>query len=135
VTAPAPRSATGRARNVTRGTALADHLESGSTLWQKFMGLMGRAVMAPSSGLWLPGSNGIHMFFMRFAIDCVFLSKPAADGRRVVGVRRGLRPWVGIVWYVRGANGVLELPVGTVAATGTQAGDVVLIEDARPPDR
>ena len=82
------------------------------------------------AGLRLPGGNGIHMMFMRFPIDCVFLSRPAGDdgSRTVVAVRRALPPWRGIVWYVRGADGTLELPVGAIDRTGTAIGDRVLLE-------
>jgi uncharacterized membrane protein (UPF0127 family) len=66
------------------------------------------------------------MMFMRFPIDAVFLGRAAPDGRRpVVSVHRGLRPWTGLVPLVRGAEGVLELPVGTIDASGTARGDVV----------
>jgi uncharacterized protein len=122
-----------RARNATRGTTLADELESAEGLWGRFMGLMGRASLAPDAGLWLPGTNGIHMMFMRFAIDAVFLARPdaASEGaRRVLSVHRGLRAWTGIVPLVRGADGVLELPVGTIDRSGTIVGDLVILEDA-----
>ena len=120
-----------RAVNLTRdGSPLADRLEAANSLWARFMGLMGRAGLADGAGLWLPGGNGIHMMFMRFPIDCVFLAKPAADGSRaVVAVRRALPPWRGIVWYVRGADGTLELPIGTIDRTGTTVGDHVRLED------
>jgi uncharacterized membrane protein (UPF0127 family) len=114
------------ARNVTRGTVLASALESGEGLWAKFMGLMGRPSLAEGAGLWLPDSNGIHMMFMRFPIDAVFVGRAGADGRRaVVSVHRGLRTWTGLVPLVRGAHGVLELPLGTIEATGTAVGDEV----------
>jgi len=90
------------------------------------MGLMGRRLLPPDHALWLPGDNGIHMFFMRFPIDVVFLAKPNVDGsRQVVSVHRGLRPWTGIIPLVRGASGVLELPVGAIDASSTQRGDLV----------
>jgi hypothetical protein len=54
----------------------------------------------------------------------VFLGRADATGlHRVVAVRPGLGPWSGVVWYVRGAHGVLELPPGTIAASGTAVGD------------
>jgi uncharacterized membrane protein (UPF0127 family) len=116
------------AHNLTRARPLADRLESADSLWARFMGLMGRPSLDSGQGLWLPGGNGIHMMFMRFAIDCVFLAKPDADGaRRVVAVRHALPRWRGIVWYVRGASGVIELPVGALKASGTIVGDVVRI--------
>ena len=111
-------------RNVERGSVLAEQLESANSLWAKFRGLMGRPSLADGSALWLPGSNGIHMMFMRFAIDAVFVGKPEADGsREVLAVRRALPPWRGIVWLVRGANGTLELPVGTIDRSQTAVGD------------
>jgi uncharacterized membrane protein (UPF0127 family) len=90
------------------------------------MGLMGRATLPAGDGLWLPGSNGIHMMFMRFPIDAVFVGKPDGTGlRRVVSVHRRLRPWTGVVWWVRGGHGVLELPAGTIDASGTEVGDQI----------
>ena len=116
------------ARNATRQQSLAEDVEVAGSVWARFKGLMLRPSLAAGRGLWLPGDNGIHMFFMRFAIDAVFLGKPdaSADGaRRVVAAKRGLRPWTGMVPLVAAANGVLELPAGTIDATGTEVGDVV----------
>ena len=121
------------AKNTSRGTTLADRLENGASFWAKFMGLMGRASLPSGHGLWLPGENGIHMLFMRFPIDVVFVSPPAdgASGvRRVISARRAVPPWRGVVWYVGGAKGVLELPVGTIEATGTAVGDEIAIDPA-----
>ena len=116
------------ARNRTRSSQLASDVEVAASLWAKFTGLMGRASLAPGAGLWLPDSNGIHMMFMRFPIDAVFLGRPDAEGARaVVAVYRELRAWTGLVPFVRGAHGVLELPVGAIDASGTQVGDLVEI--------
>ena len=116
------------ARNVTRGTVLADRVEVAASLWSKFMGLMGRRDLPVGDGLWLPASNGIHMFFMRIAIDAVFVGRAGRDGARpVLSVHRNLRPWRGMVPLVRGADGCLELPVGTIDASATVPGDVIRI--------
>ncbi len=119
------------ARNLTRSTVLATRLEIADGLWGRFKGLMGRASLGEGGGLWLPGTNGIHMMFMRFAIDAVFLGRPIVGeggAREVLSVRRGLRAWIGLVPLVRGAHGVLELPVGTIERTGTVVGDRVVLE-------
>lgn len=117
------------ARNVTRGTILAAELEIAASFWARFRGLMGRPALTGGRGLFLPG-NGIHMLCMRFPIDAVFVARPDRAGtRRVVAIRTGLRPWRGLVPYVQGAAGVLELPAGTVERTGTVVGDGVVIED------
>lgn len=124
-----------RARNLSRSTALAERLEVADGLWDKFMGLMGRPGLEPGAGLWLTGTNGIHMMFMRFAIDAIFLGKPdpgRQDARPVLSVHRGLRAWIGVVPLVRGANGVLELPIGTIERSGTAVGDLIALEPANP---
>jgi uncharacterized protein len=119
------------ARNLTRERVIATHVEIAGSLWRKFMGLMGRRTLAPGGGLWLPGSNGIHMMFMRFPIDAVFVGRADDEGlRRVVSVHRRLPPWSGVVPLVRGAHGVLELPAGTVDATGLDLGDQIGFEAA-----
>jgi uncharacterized membrane protein (UPF0127 family) len=136
-----PLVASGRrtlvARNLTRQTVLGTDIESGDGLWAKFMGLMGRPSLAPGAGLWLPDSNGIHMMFMRFPIDAIFVGKPdggsagpsGGDGARVVvSVHESLPVWRGLVPLVRGAHGVLELPTGTIASTGTTVGDWIALE-------
>ncbi len=116
------------ADNITRATTLAADLELGTSFWARFRGLMGRASLAPGAGLWLPGSPSIHMLFMRFPIDCVFLGREEPDGARpVVGLRRSLSPWTGVVWWVRGGQGVIELPVGAIEASGTEVGDRVAL--------
>jgi uncharacterized membrane protein (UPF0127 family) len=130
------------ARNASRGTLLAESLEDGSSFWAKFMGLMGRSRLPHSHGLWLPGENGIHMLFMRFPIDVIFVAPPEgsrgglpglgrkrAEGpRRVLELHRAVPPWRGVVWRVGGAKGVLELPVGAIDESGTQIGDEILVE-------
>jgi uncharacterized membrane protein (UPF0127 family) len=121
------------ARNVARGSVLASRLETATGLWARGMGLMGRAAIPADGGLWLGGTNGIHMMFMRFPIDAVFVGKSiAAEGgaRPVLSVHHRLRAWTGIVPLVRGADGVLELPVGAIERSGTVVGDRILMEPA-----
>jgi len=100
----------------------------------RLRGLIGRASLAPGEGLYFPGTNGIHMLFMRFAIDCVFVRPTqdtgGSDGRRadgteheVVAVRTNLRPWTGVVWFVRHARGAIELSAGSAAKAGINVGD------------
>ena len=129
-----PRLADGaraiEARNLTRGTVLGAPLEVAESFAGRFMGLMGRSTLASGAGLWLRPGSSIHMLFMRFPIDAVFLAKPGEDGgRRVVAVHPGLRPWIGVVWWARGADGCLELPAGTAAASGTSVGDVIRLDE------
>ena len=76
----------------------------------------------------LTPEKSVHMFFMHFPIDVVFLDRD----HKVVGVRHELRPWQ--VAGARGAHAVLELPAGTAAASGVKDGDVLVFEDALVPE-
>ena len=118
-------------RDETSGTLLATDAAQATGLWPRFRGLMLKSRLGPGEGLVIKPCGSIHMMFMRFPIDAVFLGRPdpAHGGARpVVSVHRGLRAWIGLVPLVRGAHGVLELPVGTIEVTGTVPGDHVLFE-------
>jgi len=65
------------------------------------------------------------MFFMRFAIDAVFVDR----GGRVVRIAEHIGPWRPAV-VARGAAEVIELPAGTASETRTQVGDELVFEPA-----
>lgn len=100
--------------------------------WRKrLVGLIGRQSLEQGMGLYFPGTNSIHMFFMRFPIDCIFVRPSAEDGsnvQEVVAVRPDLRPWTGIVWFVRHARGTIELAAGSAAQAGVKVGDRLRID-------
>jgi uncharacterized protein len=66
----------------------------------------------------------IQMFFMKFAIDVVFLDRANA----IVGIAHTLRPWR--VASSRRAFSALELPAGTAEQLGLKTGDVLEVVDA-----
>lgn len=82
------------------------------------VGLLGTGGLEPGEGLWIEGAPSIHMFFMRYPIDAVFVD----GGGRVTKVVPDLKPWR-VVWWARGAKDCLELPAGAAAAAGIQVGD------------
>lgn len=100
------------------GRVLAEPLEVPRSFIGRGVGLMLRRELRPGGGMWITPCNGIHMFFMRFAIDAVFVDRRL----RVVRVYAGLRPWR-IVPIVFRAHSVLELPAGTVADLGLERGE------------
>jgi uncharacterized membrane protein (UPF0127 family) len=110
------------------GRVVADHVEVADTLWSRFMGLMFRRELLPGHGLLIRPCNSIHMFFMRFALDVVFID---GDGR-VVRLLASIRPWR-VSSLVRGAKAAIELPAGTAGRAALASGTVVrLLETATP---
>ena len=82
-------------------------------------GLLGRDRLEPGEGLILYPCEAIHTFRMKFPIDVVFFDK----NRRVVKVVAEI-PANRVAFSLR-AEGVVELPAGTVKATGLQEGDIL----------
>ena len=111
-----------RITNTTRSTTLADKARRAGGFLARGRGLMFTSPLPEGGGLVLDPCNSIHMFFMRYPLDIIFVSK---DGR-VVFMYRGIKPWrMGRV--VRGAKIAIELPEGAIDRSGTQVGDRVEI--------
>ncbi len=102
------------------GRVLAGELERPRTFIGRGLGLMFRSPLPAGAGMLIEPCNGIHMLFMRFPIDALFLDRED----RVKRVYRRLPPWYGVVWLVWGAHKVVELPPGALDgldfATGEQ---------------
>ena len=84
---------------------------------RRMRGLLGRKTLDAGHGLLIRPAPAIHTWFMRFAIDAVFLDRELS----VLSVRRDLRPWRMAVQ--RGARSVLELPAGEAERRGIEPGD------------
>jgi uncharacterized membrane protein (UPF0127 family) len=112
-----------RAVHERSGKALAEELEVERSFIGRTAGLMFRPTLDPGQGMWINPCNGIHMMFMRFAIDAVFLDRK----ERVKKVYRNLPAWWGVVWFVWGAESVLELPPGSTAGIDLRPGDQILL--------
>jgi uncharacterized membrane protein (UPF0127 family) len=102
------------------GTVVCERVSLAVNPYTRMKGLLGRSALADDEGILLRPAGSIHMFFMRFAIDAIFLDRDLV----VVDVVRGLRPWK--VAARRGAKQVIELAEG--AAAGVHAGDRLLLE-------
>lgn len=113
-----------RAVHERSGKVLAEELEVPATMFGRGLGLMFRSTLEPGRGMWLIPCNGIHMMFMNFAIDAVFLDTK----ERVKKVYRRLPRWYGIVWLEWGAHSVLELPPGSTSEIDLQRGDQIVIQ-------
>jgi uncharacterized protein len=111
-------------KNVTRGTLLGDRIGRASDSATRREGLLKRTGLDAGEGLWIAPCEAVHCFFMKFTIDVLFLDKK----KRVVKLSPSLKPWR-VAMCLR-AHSVLELPEGTIAATGTAAGDELAFEAA-----
>ena len=105
------------------GSVVAEPLEIAGNVFTQGLGLMGRARLPENGGLLIPHCSGIHMMFMRFPIDAVFVDKKGV----VVRTYRRLLPWISMVPLVWGADKVAELPAGAIDRHGIKVGDQLLV--------
>ena len=106
------------------GTEVSSDVTVADSLWSRFVGLMGRRGLPDGQALCIRPCSSIHMFFMRFPIDAVFVD---ADGA-VVRVYGSIKPWRA-TWIVRGAKACLELPAGTAEKHRLEVGSLLELVD------
>jgi len=85
--------------------------------WLRLKGLMGKKAIGPQEGLLIRPCGQVHMLFMKFPLDIIFLSKELEVLRLL-----SLPPWR-ISPYVRGACCVIEVAAGTATAHQVKVGD------------
>jgi uncharacterized protein len=113
------------ARNASLNTVLADRVGVADTRATRAVGLLSRDGLEPGEALWIVPSRGVHTWGMRFAIDVLALDAAGT----VIDCVSNLKPWR-LRLPRRGTAGVLELPAGTLQASGTAVGHHVLLEMA-----
>ena len=104
------------------GTLVCARCVVADSAWTRSKGLLGRSSLEEDEGILLQPGGSIHMFFMRFPIDAVFLDREL----RVLRVAAGLKPWR--MASKRRAKAVLELPAGRCTQVGLSEGDRLLID-------
>lgn len=97
---------------------LIEDLEVARTFWSRGKGLLGRKNLPESRALWIPRCNSIHTYFMKFAIDCVFIDK----NLKVKAVYQDVRPGR-LIFPVWGASSVIEMASGMTSKLNINVGD------------
>jgi len=108
--------------NRDRGTVLAEAADVADTSAKRRTGLLKHSGLEPGEGLWIAPCESVHSFGMKFSIDVVYLDK----GKKVKKVRKEMVPRRLSACLT--AYSVLELPVGVIEASRTEAGDQLEFE-------
>ncbi len=111
-----------RIRNRTRNTELGGSIDIADTSAKRRVGLLKHTGLAPGEGLWIVPCESVHTFFMKFAIDLVYVDKKHV----VRKVCHAVKPWRMSVCL--SAHSIIELPPDSVRGTQTLAGDQLEIE-------
>ena len=104
--------------NKTQNTLIAPRAKLADTFITRMVGLLNRSSLAEGEALVIARCQSIHMLFMKFSIDVIFVDK----NNRVIGLVQGIKPFQlsKIFWKARFA---IEVPIGTIAKTKTAVGD------------
>jgi uncharacterized protein len=99
------------------GSVVCERCLLAETALTRMKGVLGRGELPSGEGLLLKPASSVHMAFMRFPIDAVFLD----NEMRVLKIVSHLRPWR--LAARRGAKSVLELRAGEAERRRVTVGD------------
>ncbi len=110
--------------NKTKNFVLASDATEAKSLLGRMKGLLGKKGFQKGEGLVIPACKCIHMFFMKFPIDVIFLSKD----NRVVGIIKKIKPFR-MSPYFSSAQKAVELPAGIIEESETMMGDDIIFQE------
>lgn len=104
--------------NISKNTVLGDRVALADSFISRLFGLVLRHSLPEGEGLIIKPCNSIHMFFMKFSIDLLFVDKDDT----IVYLVEEMKPWK-ISKVILNSYYVIELPSGVIAKTRTEIGD------------
>lgn len=110
-----------RIANKTRNSVLGTSVKVADGWWSRTRGFLGRRPPAAGEGMLLSPCRGLHMIGVSFPLDAIFLSHAGV----VVALHRAMQPGTRTPLYAS-AEYALELPAGTIDASGTREHDVIV---------
>lgn len=113
-----------RITNKRNNQIVGDRIKVAKTFWSRFRGLMMTPEILEGEGLLISPCNSIHMMFMKFPIDAIFLDA----SNQIKALYRKLSPWFGISSMHRDVCSVIELKAGTIEKAGLEIDDILLLE-------
>ncbi len=102
---------------------LVNKLEVTETVWEATRGLLGRSVLEADQGMMIRNCRSVHTWFMRFAIDLVYLTESMVICKLVPV----LMPWR--FSACTKASSVLELSSGMIGKLNLSLGQVCLLDN------
>ncbi len=86
------------------------------TVVERMRGMLGKRPPPPGTGLWLSPCNAVHMFFMSYSLDIIYLNRDL----QIVKIVSSLEPWR--LSMCPGAHSVVELAAKECERIGLVSG-------------
>lgn len=106
--------------NQSKQTLIAARAELADTAVSRLVGLLGRSSLPEGQAMVITQCRSIHMLFMKFPIDVIFVDRQD----RVVGLVEGIKPFALSPYFWRSSY-VVEAPCGTIKRSRTAVGDIL----------
>lgn len=112
--------------NTTKNTVIAQKGTVADTFLPRMTGLLNKKSLRVDEALIITKCQSIHMFFMRFSIDVIFVDK----NNCVVGLVERIKPFRLSPIFPR-SNYAIEVSEGTIVQTKTSIGDKIEIKNTQ----
>jgi hypothetical protein len=109
--------------NQSKNTLICGKTKKADTVVSRMVGLLNRSSFSADEGLIITECRSIHMFFMRFPIDVLFVDKTD----QVIGIVKNIKPFFMSPYFLRSSY-VVELSAGAIERSQTEKGDMIVIE-------
>lgn len=107
-------------KNITKQNIIAENGNITSGFYDRFKGLMGKKEIKHDEALIIKPCNSIHMFFMKFSIDVIFIDK----NDRVCEMIKNIKPWK-VSKIIKEAKYVIELKSDKINNHNIEIGDLI----------
>lgn len=111
-----------RIENLTQKTTIMRNGKVANNPWTRLKGLIGTKQLDLGDGLLISPSKGVHCMFMSIPIDVMYVD----DSDRVIDLDERMLP-NSIGKPRRECSYVVEVPVGTIALSKTNTGDLLQV--------
>ena len=108
--------------NSTQNNLIADNVKVAENFFTRSVGLLSKKTLSQGEGLVIKPCCSIHTFFMRFAIDVLFVDR----SNKIIAMYENVKPWRILPLHIHSYY-VAELSAGSVCDENISEGDIVSI--------
>lgn len=109
--------------NSSKNIVIATEVKMAKNFFTRTIGLLSRKSLSKEEGLVIKPCSSIHTFFMKFAIDVLFVNKKG----QIVALYENVKPWRVLPLHFTSSY-VIELPAGTILDKNIDKEDVVRVD-------
>lgn len=110
--------------NSTQNNLIADNIKVAENFFTRSIGLLSRKSIFENEGLIIKPCCSIHTFFMKFAIDVLFINKQ----NEVIALYENVKPYRILPIHLNSSY-IVELAAGQIFGKNVNKGDLIQISD------